>query len=404
MENIEPRFLPDVRKSDLLQVAAFEKDGRILVAAGNFWEKGDVVFQLRVPGLKPDQEYTVQEKAFHRQFVPEQGKFFTGRMLADGILLHAGAMRWAFFEIAPATKIPAAAVTSVEMRRELERCQKENRRAADEEAARDKALHAENDIGELKSMSSGALSCKPVTKNGKPMLEVVSGKNTLLLNPCGMALESWTVDGTEQCSANFGQSAFWTPGKNGMVVNSNYRVTDQKISTEGLHYRVTDQKISTEGLQVTAEFTTTVRSYPWLPGLKIIKTITVSPDLKKLAFHVKLNNTQTSAMNDVGYRWSFIPAAWSKEGRGIVKNAGMDMARVGRLFGVPKAIRNLQGNEFQFTVSGGRTVSARFLPGNQFAGAAVWHTPQASTFEPFYLPVFIAPGESVSFSAEFRME
>lgn len=107
-------------------------------------------------------------------------------------------------------------------------------------------------------------------------------------------------------------------------------------------------------------------------------------------------------MNDVGYRWSFIPAAWNKEGRGIVKNAGMDMARpekhllfigknctawteqvVGRLFGVPKAIRNLQGNEFQFTVSGGRTVSARFLPGNQFAGAAVWHTrrlPPSSRF------------------------
>ena len=409
VENIEPRFLPDVRKSDLLQVAAFEKDGRILVAAGNFWEKGDVVFQLRVPELKPDREYTVQEKEFRRQFVPEQGKFFTGKMLADGILLHAGAMRWAFFEIAPAAKIPAAAVTTAEMRRELERCKKENRRAAEEEAARDKALHAENDIGELKSMSSGALSCKPVTKDGKPMLEVVSGKNTLLLNPRGMALESWTVDGVPQGEANFGLSAFWTPGKSGMVVNNNYRVTGQKISSDGLH--------------VTAEFTTTVRSYPWLPGLKIVKIITVSPDLKKLAFHVNLNNTQMSAMNDVGYRWSFIPAAWSKEGRGIVRNAGMDMARpekhllfagknctawaeqvIGRLFGVPKAIRNLQGNEFQFTVSGGRTVSARFLPGNQFAGAAVWHTPQASTFEPFYLTALIAPGESVSFSAEFRME
>ncbi len=404
-----PKYLPDVRKSVLLQTAAFEKDGRILVAAGNFWEKGDVVFQLRVPGLKPDQEYTVQEKAFRRQFVPEQGKFFTGKMLADGILLHAGAMRWVFFEIAPAAKIPAAAVTSAEMRRELERCQKENRRAADEEAARDKALHAENDIGELKSMSSGALSCKPVQKNGKPMLEVVFGKNTLLLNPCGMALESWTVDGTEQCSANFGQSAFWTPGKTGMVVSGNYRVTDQKISADGL--------------QVTAEFTTTVRTYPWLPGLKIRKTVAVSPDLKQLAFHVKLNNTQTTAMNSVGYRWSFIPAGWSKAGRGIVKNAGTEMARpekhlllagenctawaeqvIGRLFSVRETIRKLQGNEFQFTISGGRAVSARFLPGNQFAGAAVWSTPQASTFEPFYLPALIAPGESVSYSAEFRME
>ena len=72
-----------------------------------------------------------------------------------------------------------------------------------------------------------------------------------------------------------------------MVVNSNYRVTDQKISTEGL--------------RVTAEFTTTVRSYPQLAGLKIIKTVSLSSDLKQVAFEVKLNNTQAVAMNDVGY-------------------------------------------------------------------------------------------------------
>ena len=410
VENIEPRFLPDVRKSDLLQVAAFEKDGRILVAAGNFWEKGDVVFQLRVPGLKPDQEYTVQEKAFRRQFVPEEGKFFTGKMLADGILLHAGAMRWAFFEIVPATKIPAAAVTTAEMRRELERCQKENRRAADEEAARDKALHAENDIGELKSMSSGALSCKPVTKNGKPMLEVVSGKNTLLLNPCGMALESWTVDGTEQCSANFGQAAFWTPGKNGMVVNSNYRVTDQKISTEGL--------------RVTAEFTTTVRSYPQLAGLKIIKTVSLSSDLKQVAFEVKLNNTQAVAMNDVGYRWSFIPAAWNKLNRGTNENNGRIFQRpntytllsancdpaseqiMRRLFNVKSPTLQIKGNLFRFAIPGKSVMQATFLPAEQFAGVAVWDTANmlAATFEPFYRPALIAPGGDISFSAQFKAE
>ena len=410
VENIEPRFLPDVRKSDLLQVAAFEKDGRILVAAGNFWEKGDVVFQLRVPGLKPDQEYTVQEKEFQRQFVPEQGKFFTGKMLADGILLHAGAMRWAFFEIAPATKIPAATVTSAEMRRELERCQKENRCAAEEEAARDKALHAENDIGELKSMSSGALSCKPVTKNGKPMLEVVSGKNTLLLNPCGMALESWTVDGTAQCSANFGQSAFWTPGKNGMVVNSNYRVTDQKISAEGL--------------RVTAEFTTTVRSYPQLAGLKIIKTVSLSSDLKQVTFEVKLNNTQAVAMNDVGYRWSFIPAAWNNLNRGTVENNGRKFQRpntytllsancdpaseqiMRRLFNVKSPTLQIKGNLFRFAIPGKSVMQATFLPAEQFAGVAVWDTANmlAATFEPFYRPALIAPGGDISFSAQFKAE
>ena len=409
VENIEPKFLPDVRKSDLLQVAAFEKDGQILVAVGNFWEKGDVVFRLRVPGLKSDQEYTVQEKAFRRQFVPEQGKFFTGKILADGILLHAGGMRWAFFEIAAAAKLPAEAVTSAEMRRELERCKKENRRAAEEEAARDKALHMENDIGELKSMSSGVLFCKPVTKNGKPMLEVVSGKNALLLNPCGMALESWTVDGTDQCSANFGHSAFWTPGKNGMVVNNNYRITEQKISAEGL--------------QVTAEFTTTVRSYPQLSGLKIIKTVFLSSDLKQVAFEVRLNNTQTVAMNDVGYRWSFIPAAWNNLNRGTVENNGRKFQRpntytllntncdpaseqiMRRLFKVKSPTLQIKGNLFRFAIPGKSVMQATFLPAEQFAGVAVWDTANmlAATFEPFYNPVMIPPGDTVAFESRFKV-
>ena len=85
-ENIEPKFLPDVKKSDLLQIAAFEKDGRILAAVGNFWEKGDVVFKLSVPGLNPAKKYSVREKAFDRQFIKTAGQSFTGKDLADGIL------------------------------------------------------------------------------------------------------------------------------------------------------------------------------------------------------------------------------------------------------------------------------------------------------------------------------
>lgn len=409
-ENIEPKFLPDVKKSDLLQIAAFEKDGRILAAVGNFWEKGDVVFKLSVPGLNPAKKYSVREKAFDRQFVKTAGQSFTGKDLADGILLHAGAMRWVFFEIEPETKSSAKAVTAADMLRELERCRKDNQSAAEAEAARDKALHAENDIGELKSQSSGAFSCKPVEKNGMTMLEISSGKNSALLNPRGMSLDAWTLDGKAPMASRFGTSAFWSPGRNGMVADTNYRVTSQKISANGL--------------SVTAEFTTNVRNYPQLAGLKIVKTVRFSPDLKKIEFSVELNNTQSVAMNEVGYRWFLQPQALDGHPGNGIECGGSFLKRPGtfmllktncdpasekiirRLFNVKNDSVKVSGNEFQFAVKNGPVLRGSFSPAQAFGGVAVWDTAgmTRATFEPFYQPVIIPPGGKRAFSAVFSAE
>lgn len=409
-ENIEPKFLPDVKKSDLLQIAAFEKDGRILAAVGNFWEKGDVVFKLSVPGLNPAKKYSVREKAFDRQFVKTAGQSFTGKDLADGILLHAGAMRWVFFEIEPETKSSAKAVTAADMLRELERCRKDNQSAAEAEAARDKALHAENDIGELKSQSSGAFSCKPVEKNGMTMLEISSGKNSALLNPRGMSLDAWTLDGKAPMASRFGMSAFWSPGRNGMVADANYRVTGQKISANGL--------------SVTAEFTTNVRNYPQLAGLKIVKTVRFSPDLKKIEFSVELNNTQSVAMNEVGYRWFLQPQALDGHPGNGIECGGSFLKRPGtfmllktncdpasekiirRLFNVKNDSVKVSGNEFRFAVKNGPALRGSFSPAQAFGGVAVWDTAgmTRATFEPFYQPVIIPPGGKRAFSAVFSAE
>lgn len=410
VENISPKFLPDVRKSDLLQIAAFEKDGRILAAAGNFWEKGDVVFKLAVPGLNPDKKYSVREKAFDRQFVKSAGQSFTGKDLADGILLHAGAMRWGFFEIEPETGSSAGIITAADMLRELDRCRKDNQPAAEAEAERDKALHAENSIGELKSLSAGALSCKPVEKNGMTMLEISSGKNSALLNPRGMALELWSLDGKQPMASRFGTSAFWSPGKNGMVADFNYRITDQKISADGL--------------AVTAEFTTNVRNYPQLSGLKIVKTIRFTPDLKKISFTAELNNTQAVAMNEVGYRWFIQPQAWSGQPGSGIECGGSFLKRpetftllkkecdpaaekkLRRLFCVRKDSVQISGNAFRFVLKNGPSLRVSFHPEQTFGGAAVWDTADmtCATFEPFYQPVIIAPGGKTVFSAEFSAE
>ncbi len=410
VENISPKYLPDVRTTDLLQVAAFEKDGRILVAVGNFWEKGNVVFTLRVPGLDANRKYGVLEKAFQRQFVPEKGNSFTGKALSDGILLHAGAMRWMFFEIIPAGKDSGRAITAADMRKELDRCRKENEAAAKAEAERDRALRSENEVGELKKLNAGILSCEPVVQDGKPMLRVTSGKNVLLLNPRGMALESWSVDGIERICPAYGLSAFWNPGRNGMVVDGNYRLKDQKISASEL--------------SVIGEFTTTVRNYPQLSGLKIAKTVTISSDLKQVSFEVKLTNTLATAMNDVGYRWNLIPAEWSNRNGGKLECGGQDFRRPGsnslmilkcdpasettirKLFAVKPPSLKIQSGLFRFTIPGKAPLEAVFQPADQLAGIAIWDTPDmiSATFEPFYAPALIAPGASVSFSASFKVK
>ncbi len=410
-ENIEPKFLPDARSTELLQVAAFEKDGRILVVVGNFWEKGDVVFKLSIPGLKTGSEYSVREKAFDRHYVQADGKFFTGKMLTDGILLHAGAQRWVFFEIAPAAKLSEKAVTAAEMQKELERCRKDNQPAADAEAARDKALNAENDIGELKTLNSGALSCKPVQQDGQTLLEITAGDNTMSLNPRGMALKSWRVGKIEYVDSQFGLSAFWTPGKHGMPVNYNFRFTDQRITQDGL--------------TVTGEFTTTVRSYPQLSGLKIVKTLRISPDLKQISLTAELHNTQATAMNDIGYRWSFIPTAWNNLNKGAMEyDSGKVLNRpndytllaancdpaseeiIRRLFQVKSPTLKISGNQFRFTAPGMDVMEARLEPASEFGGVAIWDTTRmiAPTFEPFYRPTLIAPGENVTFSASFSLK
>ncbi|MBE6367881.1 MAG: hypothetical protein E7052_08260 [Lentisphaerae bacterium] len=82
-----------------LQVDLFAKGGNRLLAAGNFWEYGEVFFSVKVPGLKPGQSYRVYNVLDNNVFAKDNGQYFTGKDLANGVKLHAGGMRWVFYAI-----------------------------------------------------------------------------------------------------------------------------------------------------------------------------------------------------------------------------------------------------------------------------------------------------------------
>ena len=97
-------FLPKWRNVPMLQQATWESgDGRI-VAALNFWERGEAFFRVKVRGLASGRYYVVDEDGV--LYVPGGvGKSWTAEPLAKGdLMLCVGAARTKVFEVVPADR------------------------------------------------------------------------------------------------------------------------------------------------------------------------------------------------------------------------------------------------------------------------------------------------------------
>ena len=409
--NISPRLMADVKSSEVLQVEAFVKGKKYLAAVGNFWEKGDVIFKLSFPGLKAKQTYSVKEIPFNRQFTKARGVLFTGKDLKEGILLHAGALRWVFFEITEADAPAAVAqLTAADMLAEKKNLDKANKAAADAEHARDKALRSENDFGEWQNLSRGGFACKVIDPKDKNLLQITSGKSVALINPRGLVIDSLKINGVEQLHKNFGLNCFWNPGKNGMQSYNPYRVTGQSVTAKGL--------------QITAECVTSGRTYPALPGLKIKRIVTFSKDLKEITLETILENPSEMSMDNVGFRWYFMPAAWNNSNGGFMEIAGKKISRphgysfykkdidaaseekIRSIFLVKNPTVAIAGSVLNFKSSKGVAMDITLEPAAEVGGVAVWDTASlfAATCEPFYKPVTIAPGGNHTFKAVIRIK
>ena len=110
MPSPDPRFLAKVgypagsdaarRWQDLPLLLSweFKRDRARLFAVGNFWERGECFFRLKPGDLGPDRKYVLHEPAARRVYADESGNIpLRSDGLRNGILLHAGAMRYSFF-------------------------------------------------------------------------------------------------------------------------------------------------------------------------------------------------------------------------------------------------------------------------------------------------------------------
>ena len=136
------RYGPWSRDAALLQCRAFDLNGMRIVAALNFWQKGEAFFDLKVSGL-PKGAYRIVDEKGVLYAKNSRNAFWTAGELANGVRLMVGAMRTRVFEIVPkgadgVTK-PESVITRAELEGLLRRRKDDLRKAAAEDARHEKA-------------------------------------------------------------------------------------------------------------------------------------------------------------------------------------------------------------------------------------------------------------------------
>jgi hypothetical protein len=90
------------KRASLLQSWEFQKQGARLIAVADFWQQGECFFRLTPKGLAAGQRYVLSEPAEGRVYAGPKGEVaWSGEELREGLLLHVGAMRHAFFLLQP---------------------------------------------------------------------------------------------------------------------------------------------------------------------------------------------------------------------------------------------------------------------------------------------------------------
>ena len=393
---------------EMLQYNAYELDGTLIVAAFNFWRDGEVFFTLKVKGLKNNVRYTVRNS--DTRFTAKGGKSFTGKELAKGITLHAGAVRCAVYEIAPekAADKKMASFTADDMLK----AQNAARSALLKAKAADTEYEKIYGIKESKieDIANADINCKADRKNN--ILSFTSGKNKLELYLPTFCANLWTVDGKAIVHGNkmsgFGCVAFWTPSTQ---IRNGFTVTEQK-------------KIK-GGIEITAEKRMLDRDRSQLAGLIIRQSFKVTDGLRKLEVITTLINSSDRNIS-FGVRYNLIPAipglpggftrilakgkpvAFKRSFARSLFTTGIDKqfeTEVRQLFSVKTPNAPIDAAPVSFHAPGIKA-QMTLAPANLLAGAAVWDSGRqaAGTFEPCFKFVDLGPGgKSLTISSAMQV-
>jgi len=405
---ISDHLLGRRRKFSLLQHTAWEKGDSLIAAVFDFWYHGEVFFTCKVKGLAPERRYTVTANGV--RFADAQGKNFTGRDLASGVTLHAGAVRCVVYEIAPEKAsdkaLPALKPADVEKLRQAALPALRKAKAVDDLYEKNNSFQE----SELKVLSNAGIA--GLFDKAKGLHTFRSGEMSAVVHVPSCSVISWESGSKKLISGGRGAgaagAAFWTP--------------TVSLFRDGF---VVEQRKIPGGIELVGKRTVRSNEQPALAELRVVQTIRFTDGLNRIAVATTLVNGSDKTVS-FGFRSNCVPAAPGLEG-GFTQIAvdgkplrlerdnsrhiyttGADgqfgsVAR--KLFEVVKPTGRIDAAPVWF-ISPGVRLRMTFAPAKELAGVACWDSGnmQAPTFEPCFKTVSLGKGKEVTYSTVFSLK
>ena len=225
--------LPGLHKLGVIQHKAFRLKDDYLVAVGNFWQKGEHFFDLRLAGLGKGPWHVSVDKY-------DLGTY-SGDELARGILLQAGALRWQFIRISPRKRSGLFPFTQKRMKELLkERLPAIRRQSAKEEALhRSRMAEEQVDLARVKQVSSAGVTVAPA---GETLTVKAPGYSGVIDMKRGGRLTELQSSGTEFAGRGpngwIAAPGVWYPRKSTFMLSSVVKVREIKAVPGGVRVQL----------------------------------------------------------------------------------------------------------------------------------------------------------------------
>ena len=387
----------------MLQSWEYRQGQRRLIAVANYWQRGECFAVLSFGGVRRGGRYVLREPLRQRVFGSEDGSAeLDGKALREGVRVHVGAQRFAFFVVEPAGEAPPA--SPVVRPSEVAATQATRRPAIQSAFATEKDERGMADFaklfGRIQRLRTDDIAVERTTNRAlkRDTLCVTTPSQSLDVDVLGGGgVRSWIVGGTEFVSKDkacgLGLDALSHPAKmlTGPMEFVSRDVRDGKA-------RIVLRHPAIDGL----------------PGLELEKRFEI--DVRSTAFRVRtvMRNGGDAAV-EFSHRYHSMPVALERPDgvSGTATFDGREPARFTRTFkrhmylfdGAPAD--NLLTKAFDMgqtsTIEGTRvTFGAPWLPrsavaeldGKALHSVVFWDSQEmtCATFEPIHSRVTLEPG------------
>lgn len=416
--------LPSLKKNPvLINGVEYELNGNRMIALGNFWQKGEAFVKLSVTGLKDGERYVLRQPDLKIVYTGSSGKVeLSAKELQDGILVHIGALRFAFFTVEPykngadyGTLIKPDDMKKLMDSRmpEIKKAMEFENKYLSELKKKDNEENPKQDYSSvIKELKSDKISSKAEKDiNGNTVIAVKTGNSKTLIDPAnGGRISSWNLGDNEIVSTDpnlgLGLDAFWWPKDAAGIVRGNYIIEKQELVSDSLVI-ILKRKL-------------TIEDSKDLAGMTVFKTFKISSSGAKIEISSEILNSLDKDKS-FSFRYhnmlSFLEAKNNKSGFAYIiqdnKKQRFERIFTFKLFRYSKTedkelekafppdnLGFISGSKVELGAPWTKTkLEFDVMKQSDLYGLILWDSgkQKASTFEPLFNRVTLKPGEKSTF-------